>query len=877
MKLPRWLQWRSRQELDDEVQAHLDLATQAAIERGFSTEEAHYAALREMGNTTLLKERAREADPLFRFENIAKDVRYALRNLRRNPGFSAAAVLSLALGIGVNSAIFSFADALLLHPPDAPHPGELVQVSASAPRYQFDQLSYREYTTYRDQSRTVAVLAAETFRGIAVQNRDEDQAQIEFCDLVSSNYFFVLHAEPIIGRTFFPEEDSRAAKDIVALLNFETWQASFHSDPQILGAQIKLNGQPVTVVGVLPRDFKGTGNFIQSDLYIPLAAIDRLFPSVKPLADDTNTYLGVFGRLKAGVSARSAQAEFAVLAEGVRKALPDYGQRTPVVLPMVASRLAADPDDARLVALLLGIAAVVLLAGCMNVANLLLGRASARVQEITIRRSVGASRGRLIAQLLTESLVLAVLGAGAGLLLSEWAIHYFASIPLSPDFPGNLPARLDGRVLAYSLIATLAAVVASGLWPAFRATKIDLISPTKGAAEPGARSFRGRNVLIAMQTGLATMLLISASLFTKSLIFASRDTPGFRVDNVLTVSFNPTLAGFSDSRARAFYQEVEERVSKLPGVRSAALASHTPMGSNSQRNVMSATDAAAPNPLSVMFNRVGPGYFATMAVPILEGRRIDEGDKAGGPGIAVANEAFARRFWPNGDALGHSIRFGDWPGAPIMQIVGIAGNGKYESAIDKFEPYLYVPERQLNLLPMTLFVYTAVDPERMVNAIRSEVKAVALDMPVYGVHTMKEIFEVHGLLGARMMAQMVGTMGAIGLTLGVLGVYAVMAFAVTRRTREIGIRMALGATAASMLRNVLATAAKVTLAGIAFGLAGAFIFVRYIAEFLDRVDPHDPLAFIGVSISLLAVAIAACWVPARRASKVDPAVTLRYE
>jgi predicted permease len=877
VKLPRWLQWRSRQELDEEIAAHLELATRAGIERGLAPEDAHYAALRQVGNTTRLRERARAADPLFHFENIAKDVRYALRSLLRNPGFTAAAVLSLALGIGVNSTIFSIADGMMFHPLDVPHPEEIVEVSGSAPQYQFDKFTYGEYTTYRDQNRTLVGLMAEAPRSFAVQIHGTDQARIALGDLVTGNYFVMLGIAPAMGRPFLAAEDSPGAQDIVALLSYQNWQTNFHSDSATVGSRITLNGRPVTIIGVLPDGFRGTGDFARPDFYLPLAAMDRLFPSTKPLADPTNVSLAAWGRLKPGVSVQSAQAEFAALAEAARKALPHPGQRTALVLPVVSRRMAENPDDARLLFLLLGIAAIVLLVGCLNVANLLLGRASARVKEITIRQSVGASRGRLIEQLLTESLVLAALGAGAGLLLSEWAIRYFASVRISPDFPSSLPARLDGRVLAYSLIATLAAVVVSGLWPAIRATKVDLISRTKGAAEPAARSFRGRNVLVAMQTALATMLLISASLFVKSFIFASHENPGFRVENVLTMAFDPWLAGFSNARAQAFYQEVEERVSKLPGVRSASLASHMPMGSNSQWNRVAPEHGAGQDSVSVMFNRVGPGYFATMAVPILKGRPIEESDRVGGAGVAVLNQALAQRLWPNGDAVGQSIRFGGWAGAPVLRIVGIAGNGKYQSAVDKFEPYLYLPERQQNLVPMTLLVYTAGDPESMVAAIRAEVKAVAPDMPMYEVHTMKEIFEVHGLLGARLMAQIVGAMGAIGLALGVLGLYAVVAFAVTRRTREIGIRMALGATAASVLRNVLASGVKVTLAGIAIGLAGAFELTRSAAEFLDRVDPHDPAAFLGVSILLLAVAMAACWVPARRASRVDPAVTLRYE
>jgi putative ABC transport system permease protein len=324
----------------------------------------------------------------------------------------------------------------------------------------------------------------------------------------------------------------------------------------------------------------------------------------------------VFGRLKSGVSAKSAQAEFSALAEHVERDSSEQDRR-PVVLPVVASRMAADPDDVQLSFLLLGVAGMVLLIGCMNVANLLLGRASARGREVAIRQSVGASRGRLIAQMLTESLVLAAMGAGGGLLLASWAIHYFASIQLSPDLPSTLPARLDGRVVGYALIAAVTSVVLSGLWPAIRATRVDLISPARSPEAPaGARTLRGRNVLVAIQTALATMLLISASLFLKSLVFARNDNPGFRVDNVLVMGFNPKLAGFSDAKAQAFYRELEERVGSLPGVRSAALASHLPMGgSNSQRNVTAATGSAERNPLQIMFNRVGPGYFTTMADP----------------------------------------------------------------------------------------------------------------------------------------------------------------------------------------------------------------------------------------------------------------------
>ena len=874
MKMPRWLRWRSRDELDEEIRAHLDFAIQAGIDRGLSPEEARYGALREMGNVTRVKERARERDPLFYFELAAKDVRYALRNLRRNPSFTLAATLSLALGVGVNCAIFSLADGLMLRPLDVRHPEQIVHVGAAVPRGP-GRLSYREYAAYRDRTRTLAGLVAERLDLFALQATDAEQARIAFGDFVSGNYFSVFGVQPGLGRAFLPEEDSPAAKDIAGLLSYSSWQNRFQSDPHIVGRRIKVNGQPVTVIGVLPEKFIGTNYFLHTEIYLPLAAGARVLARNRYLTDPDPANLGVYGRLKPGVSAKSAQAEFAVLAKQMLEKFPDLDrQRTAMIEPEITARLEADPDDAQLIYVFLAIAGAVLLVACLNVANLLLGRSSARVKEITIRQSVGASRGRLIAQMLTEGAVLGALGAGGGLLLASWVIHFLAAIQISPDFPSSFPARLDGRVVMVALGAAAFAVLISSLWPAIRATRVDLNSPLKSG--PDARhALRGRSVAVTVQTALATMLLVAAALFVKSFVLTSRANPGFRVDNVLVVSFDPALGGYTNAKAQAFYQAVEDRVNHLPGVASAAMGSHLPMGDNSQFNAVAADRAQ--NRSGVMFDRVEPRYFATMAVPLLEGRPFDDSDKPSTPGVAIVNQALARRFWPNGGAVGKTVRFGDGPRARVLEVVGVAGNGKYQSSIDAFEPYLYVLNRQFMNPQMTLFVHTAGDPAAMTSAIRDAVKAVAPDVPVYDVHTMREVFDGHGLLPARLMALTVGAVGAIGLLLGVLGLYAVIAFAVARRTREIGIRMALGATAKSILQRVLASGLIVTGSGVAIGLAGAFALTRYLAQFLDRVSTHDPAAFAGVPALLVAAALAACWAPARRAAKVDPAVTLKYE
>lgn len=443
MILPRWLRWRSERELEEEIRSHLDAETQDNLDRGMSGEEARYAALRKIGNTTRLRERAREADPLASLENIAQDVRYAVRSLRRNPGFTAAAVVSLALAIGANTATFSFSDGFLLRPLDVPHPANLVRVQATTPQGD-DLLSYLEYTAFRDQNRTLSGLLAEKPQYFSEQDEENPQARFLFGKTVSGNYFQVLDVNPVLGRSFLAQEDSPAS-NIVALLSYQGWQAKFHGNPQIAGSSIRLNGQPVTIIGVLPRSFGGTQKLVDAEIYVPLAAIPKLYPLGQPLSDPQVRSLQLLGRLRAGVPVSAAQAEFRDLAERVQQAYAQKDRwRSAILMPEVTSRIREDGgQNARLVLVLLGVAAVVLLIASMNVANLLLGRASARVKEIGIRQSVGAGRGRLIAQLFTESLVLAALGTGVGLMFAGWTVAFMGKLQLPFDFPFSLPIRID--------------------------------------------------------------------------------------------------------------------------------------------------------------------------------------------------------------------------------------------------------------------------------------------------------------------------------------------------------------------------------------------------------------------------------------------------
>jgi predicted permease len=871
MKFPRWLLWRSRRELDEEIQAHLDLATEAAVERGLPPEEARYAARREMGNTTLLIERAREGDPFSWIESIAKDLRYSTRSLARNPSFTIAAVLSLALGIGANSAIFSFVDGLLLRPLEVPRSSEVVRVNATSPDSPFTRLSYREYTELREQSRTLAGLAAEVDTFLAIQTQAGELARFAYGDYVTGDYFSVLGVRPALGRTFGQAEDSAGMTEIPAVLSHQSWEAKFRSDPGEVGSQVKINGQLATIVGVLPESFQGTQR-IPPEIYLPMHATTRIDAAHGSLLIDPmkERPLDLIGRLKPGAGLSAARAEFATLGAALERAYPDTNRRRSfAVLTDRESRLQRTPENEMAALGLLVLAVAVLRIACINVANLLLGRNSARAKEIAIRLSVGASRGRIIRQLLTESVLLAMVGAALGLLMGNWAIGYLASIRLPADLPILIVARMDTRVLLYSLAAMVASVLMFGLAPALRATRVDLASSTK---ESGAGK-RPRNSLITVQAALSVFTLVTAGLFVKNFYLSAQASPGFRTENVLLMSFDPSMIGYSQAQTEAFYRQIQDRVRALPGVREATLGSHVPLGPS-----YSATSLLRDNENvgSVVFNKVEPGFFSTMATPILRGRAIGDRDTETSPRVIVVNETLAQRLFPDGSAVGRRVRMYADTG-PMAEIVGIARDGKYTDSLEPPMPYMYIPFAQDFQPRMTLFIHTGADPAAMAAPVRAEVKALAPDLPVFDVRTMQDVFEGFGLLASRIAAETTGAMGLIGLALSALGLYAVMAFMVNRGIREIGIRMALGATTGEVQREVLWGGLKSTALGIALGMAGAFVAGRYFSGIVMHVSPRDPVIFIGAPALVAFISLAACWAPSRRASKVDPVIALRYE
>jgi predicted permease len=882
MRRPKWLRWRSDAEFEEELQAHLDMEIQANIERGMSAGEARYAAMRTLGNRTRIQENAREGNPMSWVESVAGDARYAWRNLRRSPGFTLAAVFSLALGIGANSAIFSFLDAVLLRPLDVPRAGELVKIRTSTPQSPFGGMMYREYIAYRDGNHTLTGLAAQARTWLAVKAPGEDLGRLTFGLMVDGAFFRTLEISTSLGRPLSAADDLPGTA-IVAVLSHAAWSKRFSADTAVVGSAITLNGQPATIVGVLPQEFLGTDVNERPEIYVSLAAADRLFPLDPPLNDPAHRPdLVLLGRLRPGLSVEAAQKDFAAIAAALAADYPETNrERTAAVLGEIAARFALSPAYTALVVLLGSLVATVLLIACTNVVNLLLGRASARSRELAIRAALGAGRKRLIAQLLTESALLSGLGGGAGLILATWVIRFFASIEIPADTPMQVTTRLDDRVLLYTLGVMVAATFVFGLWPAVQATRADLTQPVKGATPQRVR-YWGRHMLVGAQTTLAAVLLVVAGLYLQSFAFISGASPGFRVENVMLAAFDPVSVAYPPAQTRQFYREIQNRARSLPGVRSAALANFVPLDVTEGYALAARAEDDANDSHSytnILFNIVTPEFFDTLDMPVLRGRSFDGRDTEGSPPVAVINEAMARFYWPDNDAIGRRFRIGGSAGnsaGNVVEVVGVARDANYEQLQEAPRPYYFLPFAQRFASRMTLMLETAGDPAAIAPLLRAEVRALDNDLTLE-VRTMRDLVEGYAMLSQRMITQLVGAMAVTGLSLGVLGLYAVIAFLVSRRSREIGIRMALGASRQSVLRGVLLTGLKVTATGMGVGLALAWLITPGFGSNLPGVSHHDPATFIGVAALIAFVAVAACWIPARRAASVDPAITLREQ
>jgi macrolide transport system ATP-binding/permease protein len=818
---------------------------------------------------------------------MLNDLRYAFRTLRKSPGFTLVAILSLALGIGANSAMFSLADALLLRPLPVPHASELVVVQShlrgeSIGGTQYSGLSYPDFKDLRDRNKSYTGLAASQYSQFGFATEKGALPQMKFGELVSGDFFRVLDVPLELGRAFRPDEDKAPGRDAVVVLGHELWRTDFASDGNVVGRTIFLNNIPFTVVGVAPQSFTGSNGLIRSALFVPLAMGPRLQddPSASMLEKRENRGMTVRGRLKPGVTVAQAAAEAGVVSQQLAQAYPATNRTSSMVVDRdVQGRLKQSPEEAALVFFPLAMGAVVLLMACANVTNILLSRARARSREIAVRLAIGAGRGRLVRQLLTESLVIAVLGGALGLLVAKIGADLFAQVKISADVPIVLDVRLDPRVLLFTILASVASALLFGLAPALQSTRPDLVPALKsGKSNDGKRRrFLGRNTLVIAQVAGALLLLVCATQAYRGASMVRSAPAGFRTNHLLIASFNPTLARYTPDRAKGFYKLLLERARNLPGVKSAALAQAVPLmpGGGASRLVPEGVKLPpGTEAVGAMSNTVSEGYFDTLNVPIVKGRAFEVSDRAESRPVAIVNELFARKYYPNQNPIGRRL-FLKGAQDEVLEIVGVARQSKYEDLVDAPVEYLYLPLSQNPRQALSIMVETAGPSSAAAGPLRDIVRSLDAGQPMYGVRTMEEVFDQRtSELG--IWTEAIGAMGLLGLVLAMVGLYGLMSYSVSLRSREIGIRMAIGAGRSGVLGMIMKQGMALTAAGVSIGLLLCLLASRAVAFALGVTGFNLPFVAL-VAAGLVAAAALGAYAPARRASRLDPNAVLRQE
>ncbi len=867
--------WRRKireAELDEEVRGHLEMAAQERVERGATVKEAERAARREFGNVALVNEVTQDQWGWRWMEDLVEDARYGLRRMRRSAGFTAIAVLTLALGIGANTAIFSLVNGILLVSLPYPNPERLVSVTGTYPKGAF--------VAMREQVRTMDVAAYAEGHDFNLSSAGEPVRLTG--TLVSAELFSILDARPALGRTFYPGEDT-AAQDSYVILSHALWQQRFAGDAAIVGRSIVLEGTSRQVVGVMPPDFRFPST--KTQVWIPLHNDPQ---DHGYWADD---FMPVIGRLRSGSSLQEALAEIRIFQSRVTAMFP---------WPMPAAwnaSVSAVPLQNGMVAnvrarflMLLGAVAMVLLIACANVANLMLSRAAIRTKEIAVRAAMGAGRKRIIRQLLTESVLLASLGGLLGLLFATKGLALLRAT-LPADTPRLADVQMDWRVLAFAGGLAILTGFIFGLAPALHLSRAALAESLKSAGRGAALSVsqRLRSGLAVAEIAFAVLLVIGAGLLIRSFWALSHVNPGFQAEHILTARITPNESFCNDAaRCVSFYRSLLDRVQGLPGVGTAALVNTLPLGGRVTKRSLELQDYVVPMPgTSPLFwlDVVTPDYFAVMDIRLLSGRGFAAADTSGNPPVAVVTAATAQRYWPQQNPVGKHIRFDrekDW-----YTVVGVVADVRaYDLQRDTpdwitgtvYVPYSPKATQEDGQLPaqMAIAARTKIDESEMSGMVRHAVASLNQEAPVSEVKTMRAVVS-ESVSTPRSTTFLFATFAGLALTLGTIGVYGVLSFLVSNRTREIGVRMALGAQRRDVLRSVMGEGAKLSLAGIALGMAGAFALMRVLSGELYGVGATDPLTFCGVAILVGVVAMAACYVPARRAMRVDPVVALRYE
>jgi len=810
---------------------------------------------------------------------LIADIRYSFRSLLKSPGLTLAAILSLGLGIGANTTIFTWVQAVLFRPiPLAADPSTIRIAAMENREGQSRSWSYPNYVDFRDRARMIDVVAQDdrTFN-IAV----DDTAERAWGGMVSGNYFDVMGIRPAAGRFFTAKDDVTPGGHPVAVLSYSLWQRRFAGDPSMVGKQVTINNTPITIIGIAPEGFIGSFLGVATAAWVPMAMQKEMMGG-DTMNQRGNGWFQTIVRLKPGVSPQQAQAEASSIMAQLEQEYPDFneGRRLRIVQTWEAP-FGAGTVLAPLLGVLSILVALVLVIACANVANLLLSRAVSRRREVAVRLSLGASRARLVRQLLTESFMLAAFAGSIGVVMAYWTMDVIMAFVPPVDMPIDLGLRMDGTTLVFAMMVSMVTGLVFGLAPALQASSNQTINALKeeGRSGSGGRlTGKLRSSLVVAQVAVCLVLLVGATLFLRSFIAAQSLSPGFDASHVVTASMDMFPSGYTGDRHREFQRRAIEAISAIPGVQSAALGSRLPLGFGGNNSTSVGVEGYVPREneeIVINYSTVGPKYFETMGIPIRQGREYNDTDTLQSPRTLVINESMARRYWPQGNALGGKIRLGQ----NLAEVIGIVADSKYSSINERPLPQLFFPMSRSETSTLRLFVKTSGDPAPMVAEVRNAIRGLDASLPVYDARTLNEHMQV-AVFAQRMAADLLGAMGVLALLLAAIGLYGVMAYAVSQRTQELGIRLALGASPGSLLGMIVRQGMKLTTIGLAIGLAlalGAFGSIGAVRTLLPGISPLDPLTFVAVPVVLGLIALLASWIPGRRAGKVDPLVALRYE
>jgi predicted permease len=886
--------WRNReQKLKDELQNHLQMATLDRVDRGQSPEEAGYAARREFGNVSLVGEVTRDQWHWRGLDEVLQDLRYAARMLRKNPGFALVAVLTLALGIGANTALFSVVNGVLLNPLPYPHPEELVTLHESKPNFEHGSISYPNFRDWQKYSHSFSAMAISRGYGFSFTGLGEaEQLSGRF---ISSDFFSILGVKPVLGRTFTPGEDEIGAAPL-ALISAGLWDRKFSARADVLDKGITLDGRTYTIVGVIPADFdKQFRGFIGTEIYAPLGQWNN------PLLPQRGAGLGLHGiaRLKPGVTIEQARADMREVTHNLAVAYPN--DDTGIGAAVIPLKQDTVGDVQPFLLVLLAAVGLVLLIACVNVANLLLARSTARAREFAIRGALGASHGRVVRQVLAESLLLALIGGGLGLLLANWGTQA-ALHRLPTTLPRAAAVGVDSRVLVFTAGVTVLAGLLFGLVPALKTSRVDLQNTLKegGRSLSGTRQ-RAQSVFVVLEMAMSLVLLIGAGLMLRTLTHLWSVDPGFRPENVLTVGFSmsPEMTKASPEAIRAAMRDLHEKFSSAPGVQAVSVSlGAVPLSGNDDEQLFwlegQPTPASEAEMNWTLDYIVEPEYLQVMGIPLKRGRFFTWHDDEHSPTVVVIDEVFAKKFFGDQDPIGKRIilnnarsirvRGADTGAAEIIGVVGHVNQWGLDSDAShslRAEIYLHcvqMPDAFIAMVPngLSYMVRGKQATAGLLESLRRTSRQMSENQVLYGAKTMSSI--VSDSLAARQFSMiLLGVFAGFALLLSSIGIYGVISYLVGQRTQEIGIRIALGARRMDVLRLVLGHGTRMAGLGVLMGMAAALALTRLMATLLYGVSPSDPLTFGGVAVVLGVVALAACYIPARRATQVDPIVALRYE